>query len=245
MMSESTPDPPPFVPPELAGIPAKRRREMLRAGREALECRRVLRRGGLNLVGEVLRGEKPFVELEHYPENDVYDPRSGAQYYYHAHRGEVEHGHFHTFLRAAGMPAAARPLEYPLTSEPWPQGDGAICHLTAISMDGWGDPIGLFSTNRWVTNETFYPAEQAIEMLRRFDIDHAAPSWPLNRWIGAMLVLYGPEIEALLHHRDAALWAWQKTHPGLDVFEDRRLDLLAFVALDVEARVAELAASLA
>jgi hypothetical protein len=83
-------------------------RPWLRAGEEALECRRVLAKAGLNLVGEVLRGQGTFYQFNHYPEGDVYDRDSHAQYYYHAHRGvEGEHGHFHTFLRA-GWPAGRR-----------------------------------------------------------------------------------------------------------------------------------------
>ena len=34
-------------------------------------------------------------------------------------------------------------------------------------MDGWGEPIGLFATNRWVTGETWYPAGAVIRMLDR------------------------------------------------------------------------------
>ncbi|MBI4755028.1 MAG: hypothetical protein HY778_06310 [Betaproteobacteria bacterium] len=227
--------------PDTAALDAPTRRGLLRAGREALECRRVLAKGGLNLVGEVLRGQGEFVELEHYPRDDVFDADTHAQYYYHAHRGEAEHGHFHLFLRAGGMPAGAAPLAWPLASEPWPAGDEAICHLVAISMDAWGEPMGLFATNRWVTGETWFPAADAIRMLGRFAIDHAFPSWPTNRWLGAMVGLYRPQIEALLRHRDAVIAAWMAAHPGEDVFEDRRLDITGHLAIDVESRVAALA----
>jgi len=64
-----------------------------------------------------LRGGGVFYEWNHYPEGDVYDPDSHAQYYYHAHppqlRGGDEHGHFHTFLRPRGMPSGTMPLMLP------------------------------------------------------------------------------------------------------------------------------------
>jgi hypothetical protein len=222
---------------QLAAVPRAALRRMREAGAEALECQRVLEKAGLNLVGEVLKGEGTFYEMEHYPSDDVYDAGSGAQYYYHAHRGlPGEHGHFHTFLRASGMPQGVRPVPYDGT-EKWPRGDAAICHLVAISMDPYGRALGLFTVNRWVTDDAWYRAEDAIGMLDRFAIDHARPSWPLNRWLGAMLKLFRPQIERLLHERDAALAAWARAHPGTDVYEDRNFEVASSLAVTVEAQI--------
>jgi len=228
-----------FVP-DLSCIDAPTRRSMIVAGREVLECKRVLKKGGLNIVGEVLRGEGEFVEMAHFPRDDVFDADTASQYYYHAHRGAVEHGHFHTFIRAGGIASDVRPLAWPLATEPWPQGDKAISHLIAISMDAWGDPIGLFATNRWVTDETWYCADDVIALLDRFAIDHAWPSWPTNRWLGAMLRLYRPWIEALLRHRDTVMLEWMRTHPGTDVFEDRSLEITGHLPIDVDRQMADL-----
>ena len=207
---------------------------MLKAGAEINECLRVLKKAELNLVGEVLRDQGDFIELEHYPKNDIFDSETHSQYYYHAHRTHTEeHGHFHTFLRAGGMPSDATPLIYPLASEPWPQGVNAIGHLVGISMDAWGQPVGLFATNRWVTNEAWYPADEMIRMLPRFAIDHAWPSWPVNRWITAMLCLFRPHIESLLIHRDEVIRTWQSTHPEQDVFEDCNLELTGYLPISV------------
>ncbi|NCN88809.1 MAG: hypothetical protein GW936_05150, partial [Gallionella sp.] len=115
----------------------------------------------------------------------------------------------------------------------------------AIAMDSYGYPTGLFTTNRWVTAEAWYPAEQIIQMLDRFVIDHAFPSWPLNRWISAMFVLFRPHIEALLKRRDEVVWAWAKTRPGEDVFEDRALDITSQMPISVEATLAEVEQMLA
>ncbi|GAB4466690.1 MAG: hypothetical protein OHK0044_06770 [Burkholderiaceae bacterium] len=215
---------------------------MLAAGAEIVECYRVLRKGGLNVVGEVLRGQAGFVEFDHYPADDVFDEETGSQYYYHAHRSG-EHGHFHTFLRARGMPQGVAPLPYPQATERWPAGDDAHSHLIAISMDAYGFPIGLFATNRWVTGETWYACEDVVRMLDRFEIDHAYPSWPVNRWMTAMFVLFRPHIELLLRHRDRVIAHWQARAPQLDVFEDRALETTGYLPISVDDWLSELAAA--
>ncbi|MCK9199892.1 MAG: hypothetical protein M0P59_06300 [Gallionella sp.] len=226
------------VAPDLACLPLTQLHAMQQAGREIMEMYRVLKKAELNIVGEVLRDSlnkgETFYEFNHYPDDDVYDRETHAQYYYHAHRSETgEHGHFHCFLRPKGMPADVAPIEYPAT-DPWPQGDEALSHLVAIAMDGYGFPSGLFTTNRWVTAEAWYPAEQVIRILDRFVIDHAFPSLPVNRWISALFVLYRPHIEALLKKRDEVVWAWAEVHPGEDVFEDRKLDITSQMDISVE-----------
>jgi hypothetical protein len=214
---------------------------MLRAGEEALECRRVLAKAGLNLVGEVLRGQGTFYQFNHYPEGDVYDRDSHAQYYYHAHRGvEGEHGHFHTFLRPGGLPDGVVPirrLDGAGSETGRSRGDDEPAHLIALSMDAYGWPIGLFTTNRWVTNQTWYSAADTIRMLDRFLIDHAYPSWPVNRWISAMFRLFRPQIVELLYQRDQTIMDWVDAHPDRDVFEDRELEITSAARIDVESQI--------
>jgi len=232
--------PPSAAPLDLSLLPRERLEAMRAAGGEVLECMRVLRKAGLNLVGEVLRGQGTFREYDHYPKDDVYDAESHAQYYYHAHRGLAgEHGHFHTFMRRRGMPADVEPLDVP-HAEPWPAGDDALAHLIAISMDAYGAPIGLFVPNRWVSDDTWYPARDVIAMLEGFRIDHASPSWPVNRWLGAMFVLYRPHIEALLGQRDRVIEAWRAALPQEDVFERRDLEILAYLPISLDETLAEL-----
>jgi Domain of unknown function (DUF6969) len=216
--------------PELTALPVERLEAMLVAGEEALECERVLKKAGLNIVGEILRGQGEFYEYNHYPNDDVYDRDSHAQYYYHAHRGiPGEHGHFHTFLRRAGMPEGVTPAPHPEA----PAGEAAIAHLIAISMDAYGWPIGLFATNRWVAGDTWYPAEDVIRMIDLFAIDHAYPSWPVNRWISAIVRLFRPQIEVLLRERDRVVADWRERHAGVDVFEDRRLEVTGYRLISV------------
>jgi len=51
------------------------------AAREVRECRRVLAKTGDNVVSEALRGAAQFAAWAHYPEGDVYDPESHAQFF--------------------------------------------------------------------------------------------------------------------------------------------------------------------
>src|SRR5919198_1519185 len=139
------------------------------AGREVLECQRVLAKTGDSIVGELLRGHEVFYEWNHYPEGDVYDPETHAQFFYHAHPAEQrpsgEHGHFHCFLRPRGMPAGIVPLMLPelaIADAPAAPADPLLApvaqpnqggnndklsHLVAIAMDASGNPIRLFTTN--------------------------------------------------------------------------------------------------
>jgi len=193
----------------------------------------------------------------HYPAGDVYDPETHAQYFYHAHaageRTAGEHGHFHTFLRPRGMLPGTRPLLMPELAiadapaaplgpavPPAPQpNQGAdndeLSHLVAIAMDASGEPRRLFTTNRWVTGETWYAGADVIAMLDRFVVDLARPSWPLNRWISALFRLFRPQMAELLRARDEAIMSWRRRHRGkVHVLEDRRLEVLSAVAIGVE-----------
>ena len=225
--------------PRVAALPRARLLELLQAGREVLECQRVLKNANINLVSEVLCGQETFTEFNHYPDADVFDAETYSQYFYHAHRGTPdEHGHFHTFLRAGGMPKDIAQVEYH-GDEQWPTGTEALAHLIAISMDAYGWPIALFATNRWVTAECWHPAEDVIHMLDQFQIDHAYPSWPVNRWITSMLRLFRPQIEALLRHRDQVVEMWQKDNPTTDVYEDRALEVTGYLPISVEAQLSQ------
>jgi len=212
---------------------------MQSAGERIANCYRLLQKHEEygNVVREVLKDQGTFYEFEHYPSGDVQDTETYGQYFYHAHRGiNDENGHFHTFLRAGGMPGGVKPIEYQGEAE-WPLGSEALSHLIAISMDKRGYPIGLFTTNRWVTGEAWYRAEDVLTMLDHFDMDLLYPSWPVNIWISAMMQLFKPQIEYLLLERDAAINQWQANKPQVDVYEDRDLEVTSQLLVDVDAQV--------
>jgi hypothetical protein len=237
---------------------------MAAAGNEVLECRRVLAQSGETILGELLRDSGGVVEWNHYPEGDVYDPLSHAQYFYHAHppgqRTDPEHGHFHTFLRPRGMAPGTRPLIMPElaiadapsapVAPPVPQpNQGAdndeLSHLVAIAVSETGEPVRLFTTNRWVTGETWYAAADVAAMLDRFVIDLARPSWPLNRWLSAMFRLFRPQMAALVHARDAAVMSFRRRRRGkVHVFEDRRLEVPSTVEIDIDEQIRRVAVAL-
>lgn len=230
---------------DLARLPASRLKDMEAAADEVIECCRALAHTGGNLVGELLRDVETFFEWDHYPDGDVFDHQSHSQFYYHAHpQGERgnEHGHFHTFLRPAGMPARVKPALVP-DFEPPEDASDALSHLIAVSMDEFGVPIRLFTVNRWVTGEVWYTAADVRAMLDCFAIDHAQPSWPVNRWISAMIRLYRPQIGALLDARDAAVEAWSAAYPDRNVFEDRDLDMTSMLDIDIDDHIARIRAA--
>lgn len=222
---------------DLKKWPKERLEDMADAGNQIRECYRLLKKADRNVVGQCLEHQGTFYEFDHYPQGDVYDGETHSQYYYHSHRPEAgEHGHFHTFLRVKGMPRGIRPVPYDGEAER-PEGDDALCHFVAIAMDIPGYPINLFTTNRWVTDESFYTAEDTIAMLDRFKMDHVWPCLAVNQWITAMLRLFRPQIEELLIERDRVMARWQKKHPDRDVYEDRELDITSQCPVDVEKQI--------
>ena len=224
---------------ELKDLSRKRLEAMAEAADQTLECYRLLGKSGDNVVSEVLRGEGEFFEWDHYPKGDVYDHVTHAQYYYHAHptglRGD-EHGHFHTFLRPKGMPKGIRPKDL-ADVEPAKDPNDALSHLVAISMNRAGFPTRLFTTNRWVTGETWYGADDVIAMMDQFVIDLARPSLPVNMWITAMLCLFRPLIERLLRERDVAVAQHMAEHAGENAYEDRNLEVTSMTDISVEGQI--------
>ncbi len=234
---------------DLAALGGDRLRAMAAAGDEAVQWQDVLARTGDNIVGEVLRGQGTFTEWQHYPKGDVYDNVSHGQYFYHAHakaeRAPGEHGHFHVFLRGKGLRKGAKPQRVP--GEKPPAKDVAAnppCHLVGLSMDANGHLIRLFTANRWVTGETWYPGRDVIAGLGRFSIDHARPSWPANRWVTAVVALFQPHIAALVRARDDAVAAWRKANPTTNVFEDRQLGITAELWSSVDEQRGRVSAAL-
>ena len=205
---------------DLCSLSLARLELMAAAGREMAAAERALARNGFNVVSRLLRDEGPFYEWDHYPAGDVYDPLHGAQYFYHAHaaaqRAAQEHGHFHTFLRC--------------------KKPDKLHHLVAIAMDHGGQAIRLFTVNRWVTEDDWADAKSAIRFLDRFVLDGAKPSRWVNRWLAALIRLFRPEIEHLLHRRDGTVAAWRSEHRGADAFAARELEVLSETVISIPAQ---------
>jgi hypothetical protein len=220
------------------------------------ECRDVLARANSTILHEATGAASDIAPWQRYPEGEVYDPQTHCQYFYHSHGAPEpagnseppEHGHFHLFLRADGLPAGMTPLvlpelavadaPLPPQSAPLKRGDrDEVVHLVALALDARGEPVRLFTTNRWVTGETWYRAEDVIRMLDGFQVNGEGSGGLLNRWLTAMVQLFQPEIGVLLRHRDRAVtdwrWRWRS-----NVFEDPRLEITSSFAIDLDARLA-------
>jgi hypothetical protein len=169
-------------------------------------------------------------------------------------RARAEFGHFHLFLRAEGMPRGLAPLLLPETvianvptppqAAPLRRGrSDRVAHLVAVAVDEAGEPFRLFTTNRWVTGETWYRGEDVARMLDRFAVTRDGPSALLDRWLGALVRIYRDDIAALLGERDAAItdwrWRWRPDRYG-SVFEDQRLEITSYRDIDLDARLAEI-----
>ncbi len=231
--------------------------QMERAAAVVADCRDRLAASKRTILTEIAPGAggydgKGLVDWRHYPNGEVYDPASHAQYFYHVHpadrRPPLEHGHFHTFLRAEGMPSGTVPLVLPETAvaevAPAPQGAplkrGArdeVSHLVAISLDAQGEPFRLFTTNRWVTGETWYRAGDVIAMLDRFAITPADPAAVRDRWLVAVMQLFRPQIAALLRQRDKTVMA-RRRRQRANVFEDPRLEVTSSLEINLGAQLA-------
>ena len=205
----------------LAALPRRRLRAMRAAGEEILDCYEALARGNTNLLLDFMRGMGTFTANTPYPAESVVDRASLVSFYYHSHR-EGEHGHFHTyFLNGPDAPATPH--------QPY-------AHVIALKIDDTGIPLTLFTTNRWVTGETLRPARELIAMLDRFEIDHAWPSWLVNRWMTAMVRLFRPQVEKLLVARDAALTRRARSEP--EPTENREVEVLSEVTISIDRQIA-------
>lgn len=194
----------------------------LTAAAELVTALREVEEGGSNLLAAFI-GDEPFVAFQHYPEDDFWDPETCAQFYFHAHNPgtrEAEVGHIHCFHRPGGRDSEAAPH-----------------HLVAIALDAVGRPCSLFTTNRWVTQETFLPAPAAREVAL-----HYGPSGDdvPSRVVAAIFGLYREEIMTLLDERDAVLAARMAETPGSVPLEDHSLEIVSKRAVDLDVTLEEL-----
>ena len=192
--------------------------ERQQAAREVLFAEHVLRKSGDTVLLDVLRGVESVSVWQHYPAGDVFDPETGAQWYYHAHDkagADGEHGHFHCFLRPDGR-------------------EGPVHHLIAVGVDAHGRLLRLFTVNQWVVGDAWLGAKETIALLPRFDLQLGRPSYLVNRWLTGVLRLYETEIAALIRARDETLAAHAANGATLEaVREDRALEVTSEIPVDL------------
>lgn len=143
-------------------------------------------------------------------------------YFYHSHAvsGALpqEHGHFHLFAQ----------LEANEDEKP------QYTHIVAIGVDARGLPLRLFTTNRWVTGETWLAADRVIGMAERIAANTMPAADMSERWLQSQMGVFAPQIAALLRHRDQRIndRLARGGRPGL--LEDRRMHVLSQCRVSVE-----------
>jgi len=196
--------------------------EVVSAAEAIVQIQEALANDNLSLLNELFRelGDTPIEQWAHYPADDCIDPVTGAMFYYHAHDPgdwpREEHGHFHLFVR----PTADTESEFN--------------HFLAVSMTPYGEPRGLFTTNRWVTDEAMLRADALLARVEsRFEINRSRPSWLVTQWLLALVTLVWPHLTELLQCRDEALGWVEGDAPSEETSEDRDVHILSEMPFDL------------
>lgn len=180
------------------------------AHREIAFCEQVLAKGGATVLTETLKGVAQPESWAKYPAGEIFDPQTGAQWFYHSHDPSpdtAEHGHFHCFVRPDGA-------------------EGPIHHLCAVGVDKSGRVLRLFTVNHWVVGDDWLDAGPTIALLPRFDVHMPHPNYLVNRWLTAMLAAHEPQIIDLVGARDKAIGEHRPSDGG-DARSDRNLEVTA------------------
>ncbi|WP_417680150.1 DUF6969 family protein [Roseibium sp.] len=234
-------------PADLPGLPEAQLEAMHDAAATVLDCERELAQAGSSVVMEVLRDQGDFLIWERYPKGDLFDLENHSHYFYHAHMADEmadgENGHFHLFVRPAAIAPDMEPWSLPGAVVP-EDPTARFAHIGAVSVDNQGRLIRIFTTNRWVTNETLYRAEDVISLLDHFAIELDHPSKAVNRWLTSLVTLYRPQMEALLKVRDTTLEAFAQDYPGSEFLEDRALQNTSEVFVDTVKQIEAIEAAL-
>ncbi|KTD50194.1 hypothetical protein Lqui_1519 [Legionella quinlivanii] len=194
---------------------------------------------GKNIIHYTLQKKRRHESMSHYPKGDRIDRQTGAQYFYHCHREDyesMEHGHFHCFLRYKGIPAKITPT--PLSD--WDKNmDNPMTHIVAISMNCLGQPIRLFTVNRWVSSEIWYDAKHVSSFIKKYEMTlEDDPYWMiLDQWVEGMLHLFEPQIVWLHQERDKQIARIKAEDAESNPYEDHRYEELSYIDIDLTSQV--------
>lgn len=178
-----------------------------------------LERSGTNVI-DMVRDGQPLVPWRLYPgDSGIFDRRTRYQFYYHSHGLDTEAGHFHTVRLFADHTA----------------------HLIAISMstDGW--PQALFTLNLWAIGDAYESAARLRRYVRDFRIAERAGPPPLVRFVNLIFQAFGRQIERLQEEKIEMLARYRVAHPDRDIFEDRSVEILSRVEVDLRAVAGDVA----
>lgn len=193
---------------------------------------------GNNILHYTLKDKERHERMSHYPHGDRIDHSTGAQYFYHCHRENyerTEHGHFHCFLRYKHIPKSIKPT--PLAD--WDRYiDNPMTHLVAIAMNQLGQPIRLFTVNRWVTSEVWYGAEHLPRFLKQYKMTLEDTYWQvLDKWVEGVLHLFAPQISWLHQERDRKIKFHQEHYSIENPYMDYELEELSEISIDLKQQI--------
>jgi hypothetical protein len=171
-----------------------------------------IEQAGTSLM-ELARVGRPQESWTLYPdEYGIFDRKRHSQFYYHAHAGaDHEAGHFHTVRL------------FP---------DHTV-HLVAISMDHSGRPQALFTVNLWAIGDVYASPEHLKRYTRQYRLEARKGDARLVRFINLVFRAFLGEIEALQDEKERAIQRYRAAHGGAAPFEDRSVEILSRVAIDV------------
>jgi hypothetical protein len=196
----------------------------LSAAEEILSVQLRYAQSGSSMIHALMNGSKSMLELEHFPRHDIVDERNNTRMYYHAHalhrKAAHEHGHFHLFSHGHAK--------------------AGHVHLVGISLDAVGQPIRLFTTNQWVTGETWMDASAMEEVLVNFEVKTGGRLSPVARWATAMVRLYLPEIVQLIRERDLMISRKSESVKMDVLFKDKRLDVVTQKRINLSQKIQQL-----
>jgi hypothetical protein len=182
--------------------------------RELVRLLAGLERAGTSVMA-LARGDRPQEPWTLYPdEYGIFDRKRHTQFCYHAHAGAAhEAGHFHTVQLFR---------------------DHTV-HLVAISMAEAGWPRALFTLNLWSIGDVYASPADLARYTRQYRIEARKGDARLVRFIDLMFRAFRGEIEALQEAKERAIERYRAAHGGADPFEDRSVEILSHVEIDVRA----------
>jgi len=194
-----------------------------------------LRMQGLNIVDVLTKrknGHQAITSNEHihYPEDDVLDSSTGAQYFLHRHEsaGVGETVHLHIFKRW-------KPQEPKLKEQ-----DSVLTHLAALTLDLQGNPKQWIAVNQWVVADFWQPYDVTVEIFRGWKIETPDSnrgddiSQLSHEWLSSLIALQlDTEIKDLLMARDLKLDQMIDESPGVNVLEDQTVEVLSIKDIEI------------
>lgn len=164
----------------------------------------------------------PSDESLHFPEDDVLDSSSGAQYFLHRHESDILGNslHIHFFKRW-------RPQELNLQNH-----ETVTTHLVALALNEHGHPSHWFTVNQWVVGDYWRPADETIELFRNWKVSlpDKGRGDDIQRigheWLSSLIALHlEGDIMELLYERDSKLDQLVDANPDINVLDDRSIEV--------------------